>query len=139
MVKALAKVTGVEATSSVGSVDSTDSEQQKASQLPVPKGYKILIGLPEPEKASEGGILKAEQTILNEEVGSIVGFVVEVGEDAYKDSKRFPNGPYCKSGDFIIMRSYSGTRFTVHGKEFRLINDDSVEAVVEDPRGVAKL
>ena len=71
-------------------------------------------------------------------MGSIVGFVMKLGADAYQDEKRFPNGPYCKEGDFIIMRSYSGTRFLVHGKEFRLINDDSVEAVVEDPRGVMK-
>tara|TARA_R110000744_G_scaffold210153_3_gene329234 strand:- start:5 stop:421 length:417 start_codon:yes stop_codon:yes gene_type:complete len=138
MVKALAKVNAVGVESSEGNAE-TELEEKRASQLPVPKGYKILIGLPEPEKASEGGILKAEQTILNEEVGSIIGFVVDVGEDAYKDKKRFPNGPYCKDGDFIIMRSYSGTRFTVHGKEFRLINDDSVEAVVEDPRGVMKI
>tara|TARA_R110000803_G_scaffold168185_3_gene231365 strand:- start:269 stop:685 length:417 start_codon:yes stop_codon:yes gene_type:complete len=138
MVKALAKVNAVGVESSEGNAE-TELEGKRASQLPVPKGYKILIGLPEPEKASEGGILKAEQTILNEEVGSIIGFVVDVGEDAYKDKKRFPNGPYCKDGDFIIMRSYSGTRFTVHGKEFRLINDDSVEAVVEDPRGVMKI
>ena len=130
-----------EALASVSSVDveSTDEEARKAHQLPVPQGYKILISLPEPEKASDGGILKAQETIEREEVGSIVGFVLTLGADAYGDTKRFPNGPYCKEGDFIIMRSYSGTRFKVHGKEFRLINDDSVEAVVEDPRGVMKV
>lgn len=131
MTEALATV------SSVG-VESTDKEARNAHQLPDPKGYKILINLPEPEEATEGGILKAQQTIEREEVGSIVGFVMKLGADAYQDKKRFPNGPYCKEGDFIIMRSYSGTRFLVHGKEFRLINDDSVEAVVEDPRGVMK-
>ena len=131
MTEALATV------SSVG-VESTDKEARNAHQLPDPKGYKILISIPEPEEATEGGILKAQQTIEREEVGSIVGFVMKLGADAYQDKKRFPNGPYCKEGDFIIMRSYSGTRFLVHGKEFRLINDDSVEAVVEDPRGVMK-
>lgn len=131
MTEALATV------SSVG-VESTDKEARNAHQLPDPKGYKILISLPEPEESTEGGILKAQQTIEREEVGSIVGFVMKLGADAYQDEKRFPNGPYCKEGDFIIMRSYSGTRFLVHGKEFRLINDDSVEAVVEDPRGVMK-
>ena len=131
MTEALATV------SSVG-VESTDKEARNAHQLPDPKGYKILINLPEPEESTEGGILKAQQTIEREEVGSIIGFVLKLGADAYQDKKRFPNGPYCKEGDFIIMRSYSGTRFLVHGKEFRLINDDSVEAVVEDPRGVMK-
>ena len=98
-----------------------------------------MIGLPEPEKTSEGGILKAQETLVVEEVGSIVGFVIKLGPDAYCDKTRFPNGAYCKEGDFVIMRSYSGTRFKVHGQEFRLINDDSVEAVVEDPRGVMKI
>jgi co-chaperonin GroES (HSP10) len=63
---------------------------------------------------------------------------MEIGPDAYQDKKRFPNGAYCKERDWILMRSYSGTRFKIHGKEFRLINDDSVEAVIDDPRGIIK-
>mgnify|MGYP003151893635 CR=1 FL=1 len=132
MAEALAKEAPVD-------IESTDEEAQTAHQLPRPTGYKILIALPEPEKATEAGILKAQETIEREEVGSMIGFLMSLGSDAYKDGKRFPNGPYCKEGDFILMRSYSGTRFKVHGKEFRLINDDSVEAVVEDPRGVMKV
>ena len=115
-------------------VEATD----KAKQLPVPKGYKILIALPDIEETTKGGIIKASETRRVEEVGSIVGFVLEMGDDCYQDKNRFPNGPYCEKGDWIIMRSYSGTRFMVHGKEFRLINDDSVEAVVQDPRGIVK-
>jgi len=113
--------------------------EQVASQLPEPKGYKLLIALPQPDEKTEGGILKAKQTMDVEEVGSICGFVLEVGADAYQDTNRFPNGPYCKKGDWVLMRSYSGTRFKIHGKEFRLINDDSVEAVVQDPRGIEKV
>jgi|TARA_R100000908_G_C3753396_1_gene147790 co-chaperonin GroES (HSP10) len=115
-----------------------EMEPEKAHQLPKPSGYKILIALPEPEEKTEGGILKAKQTMDLEEIGSICGFVLAIGPDAYKDKKRFPNGAYCKEGDFILMRSYSGTRFKIHGKEFRLINDDSVEAVIDDPRGIIK-
>ncbi len=115
-----------------------ETDPKIASQLPNPTGYKLLIALPNPEEKTEGGILKASQTLEAEEVGSIVGFVLAMGADAYKSVERFPSGPYCKEGDWIMMRSYSGTRFKVHGKEFRLINDDSVEATVEDPRGVAK-
>ena len=109
-----------------------------ASQLPVPTGYKLLIALPEPDEATEGGILKSRQTMETEEIGSICGFVLKMGPDAYQNAERFPNGPYCDEGEWILMRSYSGTRFKEHGKEFRLINDDSVEAVVEDPRGIEK-
>jgi co-chaperonin GroES (HSP10) len=61
--------------------------------------------------------------------------VLKVGPEAYADADKFPSGPYCKEGDFVIFRSYSGTRFKVAGKEFRIINDDTVEAVVDDPRG----
>lgn len=113
-------------------------EPKAASQLPDPKGYKLLIALPEPDEVTEGGIIKAKQTMEIEEIGSICGFVLKMGPDAYDDKKKFPNGPYCNEGDWVLMRSYSGTRFKIHGKEFRLINDDSVEAVVQDPRGIEK-
>lgn len=116
-----------------------EKQPQTASQLPVPTGYKLLIGLPEIDEKTSGGIIKADETRRIEEVGSVVGFVIDMGPDAYADKNRFPNGPYCKQGDFIIMRAYSGTRLSIHGKEFRLINDDSVEAVVDDPRGIAKI
>lgn len=123
------------ATVEVGSVEADTNP----SQLPEPTGYKILIALPEVDEKTEGGIIKAQETMHLEEVGSIVGFVMKLGPDAYEDKKKFPNGPYCKEGDFVLMRSYSGTRFSIHGKEFRLINDDSVEAVIDDPRGIRKV
>jgi len=120
-------------------VKTEEDEPRKAHQLPEPRGYKILIALPEPDEKTEGGILKAKQTLHVEEIGSICGFVLKLGPDAYKDKSRFPTGPYCKEQDWVLMRSYSGTRFKIHGKEFRLINDDSVEGVVEDPRGIEKV
>ena len=132
MAEALAEVDTV-------SEEDTAKKPRAAHKLPDPKGYKILINLPEPETASEGGILKAQETIEAEEVGSISGFVIKLGPDAYSDKSRFPSGAYCKEGDLIMMRSYSGTRFKVANKEFRLINDDSVEAVIEDPRGLMKV
>ena len=120
-------------------VKETETEEsRKASQLPDPKGYKILVALPNPEKEFDGGILKSNKTLSEEEIGSIFGMVIKLGPDCYNDKNRFPSGPSCKEGDWIIMRPYSGTRLKIHGKEFRLINDDSVEAVVEDPRGIVR-
>jgi len=113
--------------------------KQKASQLPEPKGFKLLIALPDVEEKTEGGILKASETIRNETVATVVGFVIKLGPDAYKDEKRFPTGPYCKEGDWVVFRAYSGTRVKIYGKEFRIINDDTVEAVVDDPRGVERV
>ena len=114
-------------------------EPSVASQLPEPQGYKILIALPEAEEKSEGGIIMADITRRVEETASIIGFVIKMGPDCYKDEKRFPNGAYCKEGDFVIMRAYSGTRMKIHGKEFRIINDDTVEAIVQDPTGIVRV
>ena len=114
------------------------TQEQKAKQLPEPTGYKMLVALPDVEEAFEGGILKADVTRQTEEVTTVVAFVIKMGPDCYKDSAKFPTGPWCKEGDFVILRAYSGTRLKVHGKEFRLVNDDSVEAVVQDPRGIQR-
>jgi co-chaperonin GroES (HSP10) len=108
------------------------------AKLPVPVGYKILITIPEIDEKTEGGLIRPGSMVDAEEVASIIGFVMQVGESAYSDKDRFPGGPWCKEGDFVIFRSYSGTRFKVMGKEFRIINDDTVEAVVEDPRGYSR-
>lgn len=107
--------------------------------LPIPRGYKVLVACPEMEETTEGGIIIASETRNKESTASIFGRVIEFGEDAYGDYDKFPSGPYCKPGDWVIFRSYSGTRFKVQGQEFRLINDDSVEAVVEDPRGIERV
>ena len=115
------------------------TDEEKARQLPEPKGYRILCALPEAEDKFESGIAKATDTMRNEEVLSTVFFVVKLGPDCYKDDKRFPNGPWCKEGDFILARPNSGTRLKIHGREFRIINDDSVEAVVQDPRGISRV
>lgn len=120
-------------------VGKVEGDAPEPTQLPEPAGYKLLIMLPEASETTDGGIIKSVQTRHYEEIGSICGYVLKIGPDAYKDKKRFPGEPYCKQGDWIMMRSYSGTRFLVHGREFRLINDDSVEAIVDDPRGIVKV
>lgn len=120
----------------IGSISKTAEE--KASQLPRPSGYRILCAIPEQEEAFESGLIKADETIRIEETLTTVLFVVALGPDCYKDPARFPNGPYCKQGDFVLVRPHSGSRLVIHGKEFRLINDDTVEAVVDDPRGIKR-
>lgn len=112
--------------------------EEKARQVPDPATYHLLCVLPDIDDEYESGLAKASQTMHFEEVLSPVLFVVKMGADAYKDEKRFPSGPSCKVGDFVLVRPNSGTRIKIHGKEFRLINDDSVEAVVQDPRGITR-
>ena len=113
-----------------------DSELQ--AKLPEPKGFKVLIAVPELDGKTEGGVIMPDALKSMEETASIIGFVIKTGPEAYTDKERFPSGPYCEEGDFVIFRSFSGTRFKVMGKEFRIINDDTVEAVVEDPRGYSR-
>jgi co-chaperonin GroES (HSP10) len=117
------------------------SAEEKAKQLPKPSGYRILCAIPEAEDTfedSDVGIIKSDITMRNEETLTTVLFVVDMGPDCYKDPARFPTGPWCKQGDFILVRPHAGTRLVIHGREFRIINDDSVEAVVDDPRGIKR-
>jgi co-chaperonin GroES (HSP10) len=116
----------------------TASQQEKAKQLPEPKTYHLLCMVPKAEETFDSGLIKADKTAEYEELLTPVLFVVKLGPDAFKDKKRFPSGPSCKEGDFVIVRPNSGTRLKIHGTEWRIINDDSVEAVVEDPRGVQR-
>jgi co-chaperonin GroES (HSP10) len=114
------------------------SQDEKAKQLPQPSGYRILCAIPEQETEYDSGLIKADETMRYEEVLTTVLFVVDMGPDCFKDEKRFPTGPWCKKGDFILVRPNAGTRLVIHGREFRIINDDSVEGVVQDPRGIKR-
>jgi len=114
------------------------SAEEKASQLPIPSGYRILCAIPDVEETYESGLIKADATINYEEKLATVLFVVDLGPDCYADKTRFPTGPWCKKGDFVITRPNAGSRLLIHGREFRLINDDTVESVVQDPRGIKR-
>lgn len=113
--------------------------ERSAKQMPIPSGYHILLALPKVEAKYDSGIIKSDQTKQQEEVSSVVGFVVAMGSDCYQDKVKFPTGPWCKKGDFVVVGAYFGQRIKVHGQELRLINDDQVLAVTEDPRGYSRI
>lgn len=116
-----------------------ETDEAKASALPDPVGFKILCALPNIEAKFTGTDLIRPGIIVDQErLATVVLFVMKLGPDAYKDKERYPSGPWCKVGDFVLVRQYSGTRMTIYGKEFRLINEDQVEAVVQDPRGISR-
>jgi len=107
--------------------------------IPRAPGYKIVCAVPEvSEKFENSEFYKAEMLKKVEEYTTVVLFVVSVGPDAYKDTLKYPSGPWCKEGDFILTRAYSGTRLKIYGREFRIINDDQVDGVVDDPRGITR-
>ena len=113
-------------------------DQRVAKKIPEPSGYKLLIKPLEVKEKTDSGVYMPDSLKSAEQTASVIGFVVKAGPDAYMDKDKFPNGPYCQEGDFVIFRSYSGTRFKIDKQEFRLINDDTVEAVVDDPRGYTR-
>jgi co-chaperonin GroES (HSP10) len=115
-----------------------ETPEEKARQVPDPSGYRIFCGIPEIEDQFNNGLAKADITMRHEEMLTTVLFVMKMGPDCYKDKERFPSGPWCKQGDFILVRPHAGTRVKIHGREFRIINDDAVEGVVEDPRGISR-
>ena len=115
------------------------TEAEKAKQVPDPKTFHILCMVPKAEEEYESGLVKAGQTMQFEEVMTSVLFVAKMGPDCYKNPLKFPSGPSCKVGDFVLVRPNTGTRLKIHGTEWRLIWDDSVEAVVEDPRGIRRI
>jgi chaperonin GroES len=110
-----------------------ESAASKADKLPRPVGPYILVALPPVEEKTTGGIYRPDQLKEREGTATIFGYVVSIGSDAYTDSGRFPTGPRCSVGDWVMFRSYSGTRFKYDGQEYRVMFDDSVEAVVVDP------
>lgn len=114
------------------------TDEEFEAQLPKPVGYRLLIVLPKVEETYDSGLVKADQTKHAEQVLSMMGAVIDMGDQAYSDKDRFPTGPWCNVGDFVMFRPNSGTRFKVNGNEYRLLNDDSIEAVVPDPRGVTR-
>jgi co-chaperonin GroES (HSP10) len=117
------------------------TEETKATALPVPTGYKILCIVPPVDEKIAGtelDLVRDTATMRQEEHATTVLFVMRLGPDAYKDTTKFPSGPWCKEGDFVLVRTYTGTRMKIFGKEFRVIYDDQVECVVQDPRGITR-
>jgi co-chaperonin GroES (HSP10) len=135
---------GIQLPPSVQQMDAPEpeaTEETKATALPVPTGYKILCIVP-PVDAKIAGtdldLVRDTASMRQEEHATTVLFVMRLGPDAYKDKTKFPSGPWCKEGDFVLVRTYTGTRMKIFGKEFRVIYDDQVECVVQDPRGITR-
>lgn len=121
--------------------DENATDESKASALPIPTGWKLLCVVPEVDEKIAGtslDLVRDAATMRQEEHATTVLFVLRAGPDAYTDKEKFPTGAWCKEGDFVLVRTYSGTRFKIFGKEFRVINDDQVECVVQDPRGLTR-
>jgi co-chaperonin GroES (HSP10) len=117
-------------------LDPEKLEESAFGRLPRPTGWRMLV-LPYRGKGkTEGGIFLPDAVVDRESVASICGYVLKVGPLAYKDKKKFPGGAWCKEKDWIIFGRYAGARFKIDGGEVRILNDDEVIAVIQDPEDI---
>ena len=116
-----------------------DDNETKAGALPTPTGWKLLCVVPEVDTKIAGtslDLVRDTATMRQEEHATTVLFVLRVGPDAYKDTAKFPNGAWCKQGDWIVFGRYAGARIGVDGGEIRIINDDEVLARIDNPEDI---
>ena len=111
-------------------------EAGETSKLPMPTGYRVLILPFAPSQTTKGGIILADETRDREKLAAVVGYVVELGADAYKDTGKFPEGAWCQKGDWVIFGRYAGARFKIDGGDMRLLNDDEILAVIDNPEDI---
>mgnify|MGYP003115900993 FL=1 len=111
-------------------------DKKELEKVPQPTGFRIVLFPLKLEEKTSSGIIFTEDTIEQSQISTNVCKVLEVGPDAYADKTRFPNGPWCKKGDWVLITRYAGSRIKIEGGELRIINDDEIIATVDDPRDI---
>ena len=105
-------------------------------KLPKPTGWRMLVLPFKMKEKTKGGILITDDVVERAQVASTCGLVLALGPDCYKDKERYPDGPWCKKGSWVIFARYAGSRMKIDGGEVRLLNDDEVLATVENPEDI---
>ena len=117
-------------------LDPTKLDADTFNRLPNPTGWRLLI-LPYRGKGKrQGGVLLPDAVVDRESVATVCGYVLKVGPLAYEDRKKFPSGPWCREKDWIMFGRYAGARFKIDGGDVRILNDDEVIAVIQDPEDI---
>ena len=109
---------------------------KEASKLPAPTGWRMLILPFKMNEKTKGGLYLGQDTLERQQVGSTCGLVLAMGPDCYGDKEKFPEGPWCKKGDWVIFARYAGSRIQIDGGEVRLLNDDEVLATIDNPEDI---
>lgn len=134
--KKWAKEIQEEEESKKASLDPEKMGEGVVERIPSPTGWRVVVLPYRPPAATKSGILLAEKAIEKQQVATVCGYVVEVGPLAYKDTDKFPDGPWCQKGDWVIFARYAGARINIEGGEIRILNDDEILAKVKDPEDV---
>jgi len=119
-----------------GDLKVEDLESSVLDRIPRPTGWRIVILPYRGAKKSKGGIALSDQTVERNQLTTTCGYVLSVGTLAYKDQEKFPDGPWCKQGDWIIFGRYAGARMNIDGGEIRILNDDEILATINDPKDI---
>ena len=109
---------------------------KEKDKLPQPTGWRMLVLPFRMNEKSKGGVLFANETVDKQQVASQCGNVLAMGSECYKDKERYPNGPWCKVGDWVVFARYAGSRIQIEGGEVRLLNEDEVLATVKNPEDI---
>lgn len=119
--------------------DPSKLEKSLLERMPTPTGWRMLI-LPYRGKGkTSGGVYLPEKVQDDAQLTTVVGYVLKQGDLCYKDSEKFPDGPWCKQGDWVIFARYAGSRFRIDGGEVRILNDDEILATIGDPEDILSL
>ena len=113
-----------------------DNIQSMVDQLPEPSGWRMLVLPFTPKEKTKGGIIFSQESLDKARIATNCGYVIKMGPLAYGDKEKFPTGPWCKKGDWVIFARYAGSRLPIEGGEVRLLNDDEVLGTVKDPESV---
>ena len=116
-------------------VDETNVGDNK-NELPVPSGWRLLVLPFTPKEKTKGGIIIAQESLDKARIATNCGYVIKMGPMAYGDKEKFPSGPWCKEGDWVIFARYAGSRLPIEGGEVRLLNDDEVLGTINNPESV---
>ena len=108
----------------------------EASKLPKPTGWRLLVLPHRGQGKTKGGVILSDKTVEETQIATNVGLVLAIGPDAYNDKERFPNGAWCKKNDWVIFARYAGSRLNIQGGELRILNDDEILGITDDPESI---
>ena len=113
-----------------------EKQKKEIEKVPNPTGYRIVLFPLKLDSKTKSGIILTDETVAESQITTNICKVLKVGPDAYKDKEKFPTGPWCKTDDWVLITRYAGSRIRIDGGELRIINDDEILAVIDDPRDI---
>ena len=115
------------------------SDRTEIDKLPKPSGWRILVLPFKAKEKTKGGVILTDKTLEDSQLTASVALVMALGPDAYQDKEKFPNGPWCKQGDWVVFGRYAGSRLKIEGGEVRLLNDDEILGTVDSPEDILSI